>query len=90
VRRLFRRLPLFKLIAVGEVALLARKHLQKLPPADRRRLAELVRRGHRLSPAEREELRGLLSKLEPGAFAGSALDRFSPIPLPRRFTRGRR
>jgi hypothetical protein len=80
---------LFKLLAIGEVALLARKHLQKLPAADRRRIGELVRRGHRLSPAERDELRALLSRLEPSAFAGAALDRFSPVPLPRRFTRRR-
>jgi hypothetical protein len=89
VPRFLRRLPLFKLLAIGEVALLMRRHLQKLTPADRRRLAELVRRGRHLSPADREELRGLVARLEPGAFAGSALDRFSPVPLPRRFTRGR-
>jgi hypothetical protein len=90
VRRLFfRRLPFFKLLAIGEVLLLARRHLRKLPPGDRRRLTELVRRGHRLTQAERDELRALLSRLEPGLFAGAALDRFSPVPLPRRFTRGR-
>jgi hypothetical protein len=84
-----RRLPFFKLLAIGELALLARRHLMQLPPADRKRLAELVRRGWKLDPAERGELKGLLGKLEPRAFAGSAANAFSPLPLPRRLT-GRR
>jgi hypothetical protein len=82
-RRMMRRLPWFKVLALAEVAMLARRHLQALQPAERRRLGELVRRGHRLEPSERDELRGLLSRLEARAFAAGAADAFSPVPLPR-------
>jgi hypothetical protein len=85
----FRRLPVVNLLAVGELALVARRHLQDLDPGERRRLATLVRRGPRLSPAEREELRRLIGKLDLRGLAGSAVDRLSPIPLPRRLTGAR-
>jgi hypothetical protein len=81
---MFRRLPFFKLLAIGQVALLARRHLKQLTPAERRRLAALVRRGPRLDPAERRELGEIVVKLDPRAFAFGAADRFSPLPLPRR------
>lgn len=87
--RALRRLPLFRLLAAAEIAMLARRHLRNLDPGERRRLAELVRRGLGMTPAERDELRGLLSRLDPGAFAGAALDAISPVGLPRRFTRRR-
>jgi hypothetical protein len=79
-----RRLPFFKLYAVAQTVLLARRHLRKLEPADRRRLAELVRRGRHMDRTERDELRRLLAKLEPRAFAAAAADAFSPLPLPQR------
>ncbi len=88
--RTVRRLPLFKVIAVVQLALLARRHLGAVTPSERRRLAELARRGHRLTPAERAELRELASKLEPRAFAVSAADHLSPFPVPRRVLGGRR
>jgi hypothetical protein len=84
-----RRLPVVNLLAIGELALVARRHLQDLNPAERRRLATLVRRGRRLSPAERDELRGLIAKLDLRGLAGSAVDRLSPIPLPKRLTGAR-
>ena len=87
-----KRLPIFKLLALGEIAILAREHLVQLKPAERRRLIQLVRssRGRKgnLSDAERRELAGLLSKLEPRAFAGAAADKLSPVPLPKRVTQG--
>ncbi|MBE2317459.1 hypothetical protein DVA67_015860 [Solirubrobacter sp. CPCC 204708] len=83
---LVRRLPLFKVIAILQLALLARRHLGALTPPERRRAAQLVRRAHKLTPAERHELIGLAGKLEPRAFAGAAADRLSPVPLPRRIT----
>ena len=86
--RLLRRMPFFKLLAIAQLALLARRQLQGLDPADRRRLGELARRGPRMDPAERGELRGLLGKLEPRAFAVAAATAFSPVRLPRRW-RGR-
>lgn len=68
---------------------MARRHFQQLDADDRRRFAELVRRGRSLSPAERDELRALTAKLEPKEFAVAALDKMSPVPLPRSIT-GRR
>lgn len=89
-----RRLPLFKLVAIAEVAILARDHITRLEPAERRRLIELVRRsrGGRgdISPEEREELASLVARVEPRLFAGLAADKLSPVPLPRRFVRGSR
>jgi hypothetical protein len=87
-----KRLPVFKLLALGEIAILAHEHTRRLQPAERRRLIQLVRssRGRKgnLSDAERRELAGLLSKLEPRAFAGAAADKLSPVPLPKRVTQG--
>jgi hypothetical protein len=85
-----RRLPFFKILAFGQIALLARRHLQRLSPAERKRLTDLVRHGLKLSPQERKELTSLLGKLEPRAFAAGAADAFSPLPLPRRLAGRRR
>jgi len=82
VLRAVRRLPFLKVLAVAQVMLLVRRHLLRLAPHERRRLAVLVRRGPALGPSEREELRGLVGKLEPGAFALAAADAFSPVGLP--------
>ncbi len=82
--RLARRLPFFRVLAVAQVALLARRHLQGLDPADRRRLVALAARGPRASADERRELRALVGKLDAGAFALAAADQLSPVPLPRR------
>jgi hypothetical protein len=78
-----RRLPFFKILAIAQIALLVRRHLKRLTPMERKRMGDLVRRGHRLDRDERDELRGLVSKLEPAAFAFAAADHFSPIPLRR-------
>ena len=89
-----KRLPVMKLIAIGEVALLARSHAMKLSGDERRRLIALVRKGRgrrtRLSADEREELSKLVAKAEPRLFAGVVADKLSPVPLPRRLVRGRR
>jgi hypothetical protein len=81
-----RRLPLLKLLAVAEVAMLARDHVTKLDRGERRRLLQLVRigRGRRrnLSPREREELSRLVAKVEPRLFVGAAADKLSPVPVP--------
>jgi hypothetical protein len=86
--------PVLKLLAAAEIALLARDHLTRLNRHERRRLVELVRtgRGRRrnLSHAEREELAGLLAKLEPRQLAGQAVEKLSPVPLPRRLVYGPR
>jgi hypothetical protein len=83
-----------KLLAIAEIALLAREHLTKLEPQERRRLVQLVRlgRGRRreLTPNEREELSALVTKAEPRLFFGVAANKLSPVPIPKRFVRGRR
>jgi hypothetical protein len=78
------RLPWFRVLAAVQIALLAHRHLQALTPHERRRLAELARRPHRLSRHERRELRQLASKLEPRAFATAAAREFSPVGMPGR------
>lgn len=89
-----KRLPMFKLLALAEVALLARDHLNRLEPHERRRLVELLRegrgRGSNLPAAQREELAGLVAKAEPRLFAGMVADKLSPVPLPDRIVRGSR
>ena len=82
--RMLRRMPFLKVLAIAQTLLLLRRHLVRLDAGDRRRLSELARRGRSLSAAERDELRHLLSKMEPRAFAVAAADAFSPVPLPRR------
>jgi hypothetical protein len=83
-----------KLLAAAEIALLARDHVMRLSPAERRRLVTLVRVGRgrrsRLSDRDRRELEALLSKLEPRILMGEAVDRLSPVPLPRRIVYGAR
>ena len=76
---------MFRLLAIGQMVLLARRHLQALTPEERRRLGELVRGGRSLQPAEKDELRALIAKLEPRVFAGAAARAFSPFPFGRRF-----
>jgi hypothetical protein len=88
-----RRVPVLKLLSIAEVAILARDHLARLTPAERRRLVVLVRAGRgrpsNLRTAEREELHELVAKLEPRLLAGAAVDRLSPVPLPHRLVHGR-
>jgi hypothetical protein len=89
-----KRLPVLKLIAIGEIALLARTHATKLTGDERRRLLGLVRKGRgrpsRLTPEERDELGRLVAKAEPRLFAGEVADKLSPVPLPRRLVHGPR
>jgi hypothetical protein len=89
-----RRLPVLKLLAIAEIAMLARDHLERLEPYERRRLVALLRAGRgrpsHLSPAERDELQELVAKAEPRLFAGQVADKLSPVPLPNRIVEGRR
>ena len=89
-----RRLPIFRLLAIGEIALLARTHISRLDPGERRRFVELLRKGRgrsaNLSESERTEFSELVAKVEPRLFAGLVADKLSPVPLPRRVVRGRR
>src|SRR6266511_1373745 len=89
-----RRLPVLKLLAIAEIALLARDHITRLDRDERHRLVALVRKGRgrsrNLTDAEREELARLVAKADPRRFAGAAADRLSPVPLPRRIMYGPR
>ncbi len=81
--RAARAMPFFRLVAIVQIALLARRHLGALRSDERRRLAWLASHPRGLSPAERRELRELAARLEPGAFGYAAFDKFSPIRVPR-------
>jgi hypothetical protein len=93
VPRAAKRLPWLKVLALAEVLLLARRHVQLLAPLERRRFAELTGRAlreRRLPPEEREELARLVRRMEPRRFAGGAVDKLSPVRLPRRFLYGKK
>jgi hypothetical protein len=83
-----RRLPVVTLLMLGEVAVLARNHIERLEPAERRRLVVLMRdargRPRNLSERERQELQDLIAKAEPKLFAQEAAAKLSPVPLPKR------
>jgi hypothetical protein len=87
-----KRLPVMKLLAIGEIAILVRDHAAMLEPDERRRLVALVRKGRgrarNLSADERQELAELVAKAEPRRFAGLVADKLSPVPLPRRLVQG--
>ena len=89
-----RNLPVARLLAVAEIALLAHDHVTRLEPDERRRIFDLVRIGHgrprNLSPSERDELHDLVAKAEPRLFAGLAAEKLSPVKLPKRLVEGRR
>jgi hypothetical protein len=89
-----RRLPVLKLIAIAQVGMLARDHMLRLSPDERRRLFALVRKAHgrpsMLSETERNELSLLVIKLEPRLLAGQAFNHLSPVPVPQWVVRGRR
>jgi DNA-binding MarR family transcriptional regulator len=76
------------------VVLLAKAHLDRLEPQERRRLVVLLREGRgrraRLAPRQRAELEELIAKAAPREFFGEAAQKLSPVPLPERVVRGRR
>jgi hypothetical protein len=94
VKRLARGVPVVGLLSVAEIAKLAKGHVTKLAPPERRRLLALAAKARggpsALSGAERKELGRLVAKLEPRAFVGSAADHFSPLPVPKRLLYGPR
>jgi len=87
-----RHIPVVKLLSAAEIALLTHDHVTRLSPPERRRLLVLVRVGRgrrtRLTGAERDELEELLAKLQPRLLMGEAINRLSPVPLPRRLVFG--
>jgi len=91
-KRLARGVPIAWVLLVGEVALLAGRHLARLDRGERRRLMALVGRSRgrpgSLSASDRRELHTLVARLEPRLFVGTALRRISPAPLPKRLLYG--
>jgi len=89
-----RGVPVARLLLAGEVAVMAGRHVARLDPGERRRLASLLGAAARhptsLGPAEREELARLVARMEPRLFVGSAVRRVSPVPLPPRLLFGKR
>ena len=77
--RAMKHVPLLRLVALGQLALLAHRHLSALSPQERSRLLELARKPHKLTARERSELRALAAKLEPGAFAKHAARTVAPL-----------
>ena len=69
---MFKRIPFFKLLAIAQIAMLARRHFQRLDANERKRLVGLMRHPRGMTSADKAELKGLVAKMEPGAFAGSA------------------
>jgi hypothetical protein len=78
-----RRVPLTRLVLLGELAMLAKIHFERLSPAERRRLVLLIRNAkgwpQNLPEREQRELKKLVAKVEPKAFANEAAERFSPL-----------
>jgi hypothetical protein len=91
-KRLTRGVPVLALLSAAEVAVIARTHLRKLDGAQRRRLLELLRKAHgrpgALAKDERDELAAIVALLEPRVFLGSAADKLSPVPVPKRLLYG--
>jgi hypothetical protein len=89
-----RAIPMARLLAAAQVVMLARRHWHRLEPQERRRLLTLVRvargRRGRLTAGERLELARLIAKADPKLFAGLVVQKFSPVPFPKRMVRGKR
>ena len=87
-----KRLPVMKVLALGEIALLAQRHLSLLTPDERRRLVALVRRAR----AARATCRRTSARSSPSwsprrSRAGSPASpptRSLPCPLPKRLVNG--
>jgi hypothetical protein len=75
-------------LMVFELAVTLRRHWKRLEPRERTELAELIRKSQgrpsRLDASERQRVRRLVAKLEPGQIARSV------VPIGRRAARGRR
>ena len=90
---MLKKLPVLKLLAVAEIALLARNHMLLLDRGERRRLIALIRAGRirrNLTDAERAELAALVAKTEPRLLFGRSVTKISPVPIPGRLLYGPR
>jgi hypothetical protein len=87
----FRAIPFMKILAMAEIALLARRHFTLLTPRERGRLVQLIRkakgRPSNLTKREQDEFSRLVQKAEPRRFAMVAADKLSPVGVPKRLTK---
>ncbi len=93
LRRTVKATPAARALLLAELARLAGRRVAHLESQDRARLGGLLAhalRDRRLTAQERRELTALLAKLEPRTFAGDAVKRLSPLPVPDRLAYGRR
>jgi hypothetical protein len=94
VKRLSRGVPIARLLLLGDVGVMAWRHIARLERAERASLLTLLARTRArpgtLTGAERRELARLLARLEPRLFFGTALRRLSPVPVPKRLLYGPR
>jgi hypothetical protein len=78
-----------RILAIAQLALTAKRHLELLEPDERTRLARLVRESkgrpkRNLSANEREEMLRLVRKLEPAKLGRSAATAIARGRRPRR------
>jgi hypothetical protein len=89
-----RKLPVARLLALAELAVLVREHYSKLQPHERQRILALIRRTRgrpsKLTRRERAELAALLAKTDPRLFLESAVRKVTGVPLPGRSRQPRR
>lgn len=75
--------PWARAIAIGEVALILKRHIDKLGPGELGELRTLLTKSKgrpgNLTKTERARLMTLVRKLEPGAFAKSAATSATPL-----------
>ena len=76
---MFKRIPFLKLMALAQIGILAHQHYKRLNATERKRLLSLMKHPRDMSANDRSELKGLVSKMEPRAFAGSAARHASPF-----------
>ena len=85
-----RLVPFLQLVAVVQIALLARRHVQHLDSAEAPAGSPGWPAGARACrPPSATSSGALAGKLDARAFVGGAADRISPVPLPRFMTKAR-
>jgi hypothetical protein len=86
IRRAAKAFPLARMLLIGELAVLAGRHIARLDAGERSRLLFLLRKGRgrpgALDDGERAELFELIARVDPQAFVGTAALRISPVPVP--------
>jgi hypothetical protein len=80
---LLKRLPIFQLLILGELVLIAKAHYERLTPRERRRLVILLRDGRlrpsNLSERQRQELEALITKADASGLVSAAVRKLAPI-----------